>query len=225
LITINDQEYFVTKIKENKEVKYVFFSKSLLDNQISIKQRKFKREIEKGNKLAQKAIKNKMINKVPSDFGWVELYPEIQRTLNGIENPCINGIEGFFILESSIDADPLEILKIYKQRDAAEKLIRNLKEGIEIRPIRHWKTSAIIGSILIAFLAESLINLTQLFCKNSIVKNVKLLKKYLINLTITFVYPKDKFRFSVVSNISPPISEFFGDFVLKYGTKNLNWRW
>jgi len=59
-------------------------------------------------------------------------------------------------LESSVGADPLEILKTYKQRDAAEKPIQNLKEEIEIG---HWKTSAIIGSILIAFLAESLINL------------------------------------------------------------------
>jgi len=50
------------------------------------------------------------------------------------------------------------------------------------------------------------------------------LTSMLINLTITFVYPKNKFRFSVVSNISPLISEFFGDFVLKYGTKNLNLR-
>ena len=62
--------------------------------------------------------------------------------------------EGFFILESTVDATPEEILRIYKQRDAAEKLVRNMKEGIELRPVRHWTKYAIIGAILIAFLAE-----------------------------------------------------------------------
>ncbi len=150
---------------------------------------------------------------------------KLKTSLSRIKNPSIPFIYEFFIFESSVDADLLEILKIYKQRDAAEKLIRNLKEGIKIRPVRHWKKSAIIGSILIAFLAESLINLTMFFCKNPIVKNVKLLKKYLINLTATVVYPKNRFRFSVVSNISPLIYDLFGNFVLKYGTKNLDLRW
>ena len=37
-ISINNQKYSVIKIKENNEFKYIYFSKSLLDNQISIKQ-------------------------------------------------------------------------------------------------------------------------------------------------------------------------------------------
>ena len=138
-----------------------------------------------------------------------------------IKNPYITGVEGFFILESTVDANSIEILNIYKQRDAAEKLIWNLKEGIEIRPIRHFTKDAII----IAFLEEFLISLTQLSCKNSIVKNVKLLKKYLTNLAVTFVYPENRFKFQIVSNISPPISELFGNFVQKYESKNLNLRW
>jgi len=38
-------------------------------------------------------------------------------------------------------------------------------------------------------------------------------------LTITFVYPQNRFRFSVVSNISHLIYNLFDDFILKYGTK------
>ncbi len=222
---VDDKEYIAVKIKEGNEYQYIYFCKPLLEDQIHKKQRKFEIKKKTGNELAKKAEKHKIVDRFPSEKGWIELYPELQLTLGIIENPYITGVEGFFILESTVDASPVEILSIYKQRDAAEKLIRNLKEGIEIRPIRHFTKNAIIGAIVIAFLAESLISLTQLSCKNPLVKNVKLLKKYLTNLTLTFVYPENGFRFQVVSNVSPPILELFGDFWRKYETKNLHLRW
>ena len=43
----------------------------------------------------------------------------------------------FLVLESSVDDGPEKILKLYKERDKAEKFFRNLKEGIELRPLRH----------------------------------------------------------------------------------------
>ncbi len=224
-IKIGDNTYFAAVVEENGEFQYIYFSKTLLETQIRNKNRKFERRKKMGNKLAKKAGKHKAVETYPCERGWVELYPELQTALGCVENPYINGIEGFFILESTVKASPDDILRIYKQRDAAEKLVRNMKEGIELRPVRHWTKYAIIGAILIAFLAESLISLTLLSCKNPLVKNVKLLKKYLTNLTATFVYPPGRFKFTVVSNISPPISEIFGGFLRRYGTKNLNLRW
>ena len=49
-------------------------------------------------------VKAKAFKKIPSDAGWIEISPRLQKTLRAIEieNPYINGIEGFFILESSI---------------------------------------------------------------------------------------------------------------------------
>jgi len=44
-------------------------------------------------------------------------------------------------------------------------------------------------------------------------------------MTVTFVYPQNRFGFSVVDNISPLIHDLFGDFVLKYETKNLKIWW
>lgn len=222
---VDDKEYIVAKIKQENEYQYIYFCKPLLEDQIHKKQRKFERKKKTGNELVKKAEKHKIVDKFPSEKGWIELYPELQSTLGIIENPYITGVEGFFILESTVDASAMEILGIYKQRDAAEKLIRNLKEGIEIRPIRHFTKEAIIGAIVIAFLAESLISLTLISCKNPLVKNIKLLKKYLINLTLTFVYIENMFRFQVVSNVLPEIEELFGDFWRKYETKNLNARW
>ncbi len=222
---IDERKYTAAKICNGSEFQYIYFSKQLLEDQLYKKDKKFRRQIEKGNKLLKKVAKKKIIDKFPSEKGWIELYPELQMTLKRIENPYITGIEGFFILESSVDAEPKAILEIYKQRDAAEKLIRNLKEGIELRPIRHWTKYAIIGAIIIAFLAEAIINLTLLLCKNPLVKNIKLLKKFLINMTLTVIYPKGRFRFQVVSNVLPEIEVLFGDFWRKYETKNLHMRW
>ncbi|MFQ6617941.1 MAG: hypothetical protein ACE5QV_04550 [Fidelibacterota bacterium] len=100
--------------------------------------------------------------KYPSDKGWVELFPSLQATINRLDNPYVNGIEGFFILESSVDADPDKILSLYKGRDKAEKFVRSLKEGNELRPLRHFSKWVVIGAVFICFLATALINLTSL---------------------------------------------------------------
>ena len=219
------REYLCAKIKEDGEFKYVYFSRDLFDDQIRKKEKKFKRQLEKGNVLVKKAKKHKAIETIPSDAGWVGLYPEVQATLKTIENPYINGLEGFFILESSADMDPEQALLTYKDRGKAEKFIRDLKEGIELGPIRHWTTDAIIGIVFLSFLAKSIESLTLLSAKISVDRNVKLLKKSLINLTVTIVKPPNAFKFTLVSNISPQMRAIFGDFLDKYGTKDLNLRW
>jgi transposase len=141
------------------------------------------------------------------------------------QDSYINGIEGFFILESSVDEGPEKILKLYKERDKAEKFFRALKEGIELRPLRHWNKWSIIGVFFISFLANLLINLTLFLNKNSPIKQAKLLKKFLINLTLTVVYPEKGFRFHVLSNVSPQILGIFGNFVWKFEDKSLSSRW
>jgi hypothetical protein len=119
-----------------------------------------------------------------------------------MDNPYLNGVEGFFILESSIDEDPEKILKLYKERDKAEKFFRAMKEGLELGPIRHWNKWSIIGIFFLSFLANTL-----------------------INLTLTVVYPPDAFRFTVLSNVSPQILGILGDFVWKFEDKSLSLRW
>jgi transposase len=60
---------------------------------------------------------------------------------------------------------------LYKDRGLAENFIRDLKEGAEMHPIRHWSKNAVIGYILIIFLAKFLVNLTLLLAKNQLAKN------------------------------------------------------
>ena len=223
----NGVEYLYTKKPSKRlgEFLYIYFSKKLCEDQLRKKESKFERQMEKGDELIKKAKKHKVVQMLPSKEGWIGLYPEIQRALVDMRNPYITNIEGFFILESSLDADPQSILKLYKQRDVAEKFIRAMKEGGELRPIRHWNKYAIIGALFICFLATAMINLTLNSSKKPDVKNFKLLKKYLGNLTLTVIYPENRFRIRVISNLSPPILEILGDFPLKYADKNLNLRW
>ncbi len=221
-ILVNDRQYFCVKKKEEDgSVSYIFFSPELYEEQMQIKEEKFERKKQQGNKL----LKKRKHPVLPSDEGWVQLIPCLQRTLQEIENPYINGLEGFFILESSVDDEPEKILRLYKQRDVAEKFIRALKEGLELRPIRHWNKNCVIGIFFISFLANMLINLTQLLRKISPRKNVKLLKKHLQNLTLTVVYPENRFKFTILSNVSPEIVGLFGDFLRRYEDKSLVLRW
>jgi transposase len=137
----------------------------------------------------------------------------------------VTGLEGFFILESSIDDEPEKILEAYKNRDLAEKFIRDLKEGVEMRPIRHWSKHEVIDFVLIVFLTKVLVSLTHFFCKNPVVKNLKVLKNFLMNLTLTIVYPNFGFGIRIISNFLPELHPLFGDFIKKYGNLELPNRW
>ena len=221
---MNERHYSCVKRKDKDETLYIFFSPELYEVQMKKKEEKFEREKKKGNLLLRK----RKALKIPSDAGWVELIPHLQRTLSALDNVYITGVEGFFILESSVDETPEKVLRLYKERDRAEKFIRALKEGIELRPVRHWSKWAIIGIFFVSFLTNFLISLTHFLNEKAaapIVKNVKLLKKFLINLTLTTVYPQDMFKFTILSNVSPQILSIFGDFVWKFEDKSLRLRW
>lgn len=195
---INRRHYSCVKRNDNNEVLYIFFSPELFETHIRKKEKKFEMQKKKGSIMLRK----RKTERIPSDKGWVELIPHLQKTIYAMDNVYINGTEGFFILESSVDSEPEKILRLYKNRDKAEKFIRALKEGIELRPIRHWSKWAIIGIFFVSFLAN-----------------------FLINLTLTVVYPKNAFKFTVLSNISPQILSIFGDFVYRFHDKSLDLRW
>lgn len=224
-ILINDIEYKCVKVNEGTETKYIFYSKELAKDQKKNRDKKFDRELEKNHSKLVKIKKGKLLGTYISKEGYILAKGSIQKTLDDIKNPFITGLEGYFILESSVDDEPKKILRLYKDKDKAEKLIRNMKEGTELRPIRHWSTNAIVGYLFIVFLTNCLFNLTHFLAKLPVVKNLKLLKKFLNNLTLTVVYPQNRFRFTVLSNISEEILAILGDFIHKYEDKSLELRW
>ncbi len=224
-VLINGVAYNCVKIVIEEEVNYVFFSEKLKQEQLALKTRKFARELEKNRGVLKKTKAGKEIEEFLTEEGIVTTKGSLQKTLASIENPRINGLEGFFILESSLNIEPERALALYKDKDKAEKLFRNIKEGTELRPMRHWNKEAIIGYILVIFLTNFLVNLTLLRARNPLVKNTKLLKKYLRKLTLVIIYPPTGFKFSLLANICPEITSILGDFIEKYRDKSLPLRW
>ena len=239
IFKIKENTYECVKVKEEHEIKYIFFSEKAQKDQLRKKDKRFEKELRKNEKKLAKSKRGKQLGSFITNEGYLLLKGELQKVLGKMNNPYISGIEGYFILESSVDEEPEKILRIYKKKDKAEKFIRSMKEGLELRPIRHWSKSTIIGYILIVFLTSFLINLTLFLSKNNPLKvlnygikqtkqqirNVKLLKKFLNNLTLTVVYPKKAFRFKILSNISDEILLIFGDFVRKYQDFDVKSRW
>ena len=172
-----------------------------------------------------KAKASKVIDTKISSEGYIVAKGGLQKAIGQMPNPFVTGLEGFFILESSIDTEPEKFLALYKDKDKAEKLIRSMKEGTELRPMRHWSEHQIVGYVLLVFLTNCITNLTLLQAQNPLVKNVKLLKKFLSNLTLTYFYPPNGFRLRILSNISEEIRSILGDFVEKYVDKSPELRW
>ena len=222
---IGGNSYKCVKYAAGGEIKYIFYSDSLKESQLKNKEKKFRKALEKNDKTLVKVKKGKTLSALPSSGGWINLRGHLQKTVDSIPNTYITGIEGFFTLESSLDDEPEKILLLYKDRDKAEKFIRDLKEGLDVHPVRHWTKLAILGHLLVCFLAETLINLTLSLAPKPEVRNALLLKKHLTSLTLTVVYPKNRFRFTILSNVSAQIRGILGDFVEKYHDKLPDLRW
>lgn len=226
MFNIGDQVYECVKIKHEDEFWYIYFSEKLFNEQMALKDERFQKELKKNNALLKKTKNGEPLGQYPTKEGTVIATGSLQKTLDdSTPNPQIKGVEGFFILESSVDDDPKKILELYKQRDKAEKLIRSIKEGTELHPLRCWDKNTIIGSVTLIFLTNFLVSLTLLKAKNPTVKNTKLLKNYLTKLTVTVIYPPKEFRVAVLTNVTPEILSILGSFVEKYQDRTLKLRW
>jgi len=224
IVVINNQKYYCVKYKENKNIKYIFFSKKKKKEQIRMRYKKYIKELTKNEKILKKVKNGKDIKRLVTMEGYLILNGKIQKTFGNIKNPYISGIEGCFILESSVDDDPKQILKTYKDRDKTEKLIRALKDGLGLRPIRHITKNAIAGALFITFLANLVVCLTLKNASNhwkNKQPDIKLLKNILNCLTLTRIYQKVGLRITVLSNITPNIRLIFGDFIKKYENKSI----
>ena len=179
---INGIKYKCVKIKDGREIFYVYHSQTLYKKLKRNRNKKFKYELNKNDILIKKVEKGKEIGRFISRKGDIITKGVIQKQLGDIKNSYITGTEGFFILGSSVDDEPYKILKLYKKRDIVEKLIRNMKEGTELRPINCFTKEAIIGYLVVVFLANCLIQLSRFLNKDIVDKNLKLLKKKLGSL-------------------------------------------
>jgi transposase len=218
---MNGTRYECAKLTEGDETTYLFFSEELKAYQLAAKARAFAREQERNAALLKRAKAGKPLAEYQTLEGILIAKGSLQMQLTALENPRINGLEGYFALQSSLDVAPERILALYKDKDKAEKLMRSIKEGTELHPVRHWSEDAIIGHVLIIFLTNVLLALTHLRSKKTVVKNTKLLKKYLAKLTLVIQRRPNGRQQHSLANISPEIEAILDDFLPKYEAKYL----
>ncbi len=211
----NGVNYSCVKARIGEEVQYIFFSQKLYDDQLHKKAKKFAKALANGSKLLKKVRNHTPLSTSVCREGWIVAEGRLQKSLE-MKNPFVTGLEGYFILESSLDVEPEKILWLYKNRDKAEKLIRDLKEGAELRPFRHWSANAVKGVVLLVFLTNALVRLTQFLNNFSLARNLKLLKKYLCDLTLSVIYRKNSGKSMFVCNFSEDLKAFFSGFLQKY---------
>ena len=120
---LNGRIYSYVKMKLRDEVQYIFYSESLYEDQMRNKTKKFMKELEKNKTKLKKTLKGKQLGEYVCEEGYIITKGILQKVVDDIPNPYVNGIEGFFVLQSSIDDEPEKILSLYKDRDKAEKLI------------------------------------------------------------------------------------------------------
>ncbi len=80
---------------------------------------------------------------------------------------CILGREkagvraGFFKIESSCKMTPEEAIRKYRHRAIVEQTISSLKRVTGIKPLRVWSEKAVIGSMVLALLAEAALSMAR----------------------------------------------------------------
>ena len=80
-----------------------------------------------------------------------------------------------------------EALRIYRAKDAIEKLFHSLKSEIEIKPVRIWSEDAVHGVLLLGFIAQVMISLTRHFVRPAKRMSTKFIIAALQKLTVTVV--------------------------------------
>ena len=108
--------------------------------------------------------------------------------------------EGCFVLTSSRDMAAAEALKIYRSKDAVEKLFHSLKSEIKVRPLRVWSQDAVYGILLVGFIAQLMISLTRYFVSPVKSVSTKFISNSLQKLTVTFVSSSNGLRKKIYSN-------------------------
>jgi transposase len=201
-------------------IDYFYFSESLKENQLKTKERQAERKLEEA-KLIQKSIddgrglpKSFQIRNVLVDvkYSYQTKLCEISddEALRLLYEDQITGREGFFCLRSTENLPLQQALATYRQKDSIEKIFHSLKNEIEIKPLRVWRTNSIYGVLLVGFLAQLFISLIRY--EHMELKHIatKFIKNSLSNLTVTVEYLKDGRKRHIYSNYDPLNRRIFG---------------
>ena len=205
-----EQKIYGEVIEYPNRTDYFFFSEQLRQDQIEAKLRLAERKLEEAKEIQQALTKGRTLPKrfllnnplVRVTYTYQtrlsELSDDQARKL--VQVASITGREGFFCLVSSEKLTLQEALKMYRMKDAIEKVFQSLKNDIDIKPLRVWTTKSLCGAILIGFLAQLIISLMRY--DNESLRNVapKFIKISLMNLTVTIEVEKKNAKRRIFSN-------------------------
>ena len=71
-------------------------------------------------------------------------------------------LDGKYVLFTTLDLSPKEVLETYRNRDTVERAFRTSKQSIKIRPIWNQKEQHIKAHLFVCFLAYLLMSLLKL---------------------------------------------------------------
>lgn len=192
---------------------YLFFSEQLQSDQIEAKLRLAERKLNEAKEIQHALNKGKSLPKrfllnnplVSITYTYQTKLSELteEQAKKLVQAASITGREGFFCLVSNEKLTLEEALKIYRMKDAIEKVFQSLKNDINIKPLRVWTTKSLCGAILIGFLAQLIISLIRYDFEPLKQIAPKFIKISLMNLTVTVEITKFGSKRKIFSNFDP----------------------
>jgi transposase len=176
---------------------YYFFSEKLKGEHLASRRRKAERllaearaiqnSLDGGKKLPKRFRINNPLVDVRYEYQTKLAAMDEEAALRLLFDEVVDGREGCFCLTSSRDMDAAEALRVYRSKDAVEKLFHSLKNEIEVRPLRVWSDNAVYGVLLLGFIAQLFISLTRYLVEPAKSVSTKFISRSLQNLTVTVV--------------------------------------
>jgi len=93
---------------------YIFFSEKAYNEQVQKRSKKHEKLLEKNNKKLKKVKKGRKLGSVITKDGYIILHGSLQKTFGPIDNPFINGLEGFFLLKARSMMNPKKFFRFIK---------------------------------------------------------------------------------------------------------------
>jgi len=220
-----DAESGVYAVKRTfpSRVNYYFFSEKLKNDHLKSRRRKAERllaeavaiqnSLDRGKKLPKRFRINNPLVDVRYDYQTKLVGMDEEEALRLLLADVIDGREGCFCLTSSKDMAAAEALRIYRSKDAIEKLFHSLKSEVEIKPVRVWTEDAVFGVLLIGFIAQLMISLTRYFVKPVKRMSTKFIIASLQNLTLTLVSMGNGLKKRFYSNFNDVNRAILADFI------------
>ena len=127
-----------------------------------------------------------------------------------------NGREGCFCLTTNRQGmEPMDALRIYRAKDAIEKLFHSLKGDIKVGPLRVRRDDTVFGAVLLAFIAQVFISLTRVAVKPVQKMATKFIAGDLSHLTVTIEIQADGRKRRTYSNFNPVNRAILANFLAK----------